>query len=96
MKIKMIKILKMIRNIFLVLLGLVVVFFIGTSIWNKVSCLNEDKALNKVGTDVNVNGTNIRVSVIGEGDKTIVLLSGLGTTSPIIDFKPIAEKLSNA
>jgi pimeloyl-ACP methyl ester carboxylesterase len=70
------------------------IFLLGTTIWNKVVCIQEDKALSHVGTNVNVNGTNIRVSVTGVGNKTIVLLSGMGTASPIIDFNPLAEKLS--
>ncbi|WP_050753258.1 alpha/beta hydrolase [Pseudobacteroides cellulosolvens] len=57
--------------------------------------MKEDKALRQVGTNVNVNGKDIRVSVTGKGKKTIVLLSGMGTTSPIIDFKPLADKLSD-
>ncbi|WP_271714544.1 alpha/beta fold hydrolase [Anaeromicropila herbilytica] len=52
--------------------------------------------MNQVGKEVKVNGVNIRVSVIGKGEKTIVLLSGMGTPSPIIDFKPLAEKLSDS
>ena len=89
------KFLRVIKKIFTVLLGLLLVFLLGTTIWNKVVCIKEDKALHKVGTVVKVNGADIRVSVAGEGKKTIVFLSGMGTTSPIIDFKPLADKLSD-
>ncbi len=88
------KIVKILKKVLLVLLGLLLIFLLGTTIWNKIVCMQEDKELGRVGTEVNVNGTNIRVSVIGEGKKTIVLLSGMGTASPIIDFKPLADKLS--
>jgi len=88
------KIVKILKVISLALIGLLVIFLLGITIWNKLLCMHEDKVLSSVGTDVKVNGTNIRVSVIGEGKKTIVLLSGQGTASPIIDFKPLAEKLS--
>lgn len=56
--------------------------------------IKEEKALEKVGSNINVDGTNIRVSVSGKEDKTIVLLSGMGTPSPIIDFYPLSNKLS--
>lgn len=88
------KIAKILKKVLLVLLGLLLIFLLGTTIWNKVICMQEDKALSRVGTNVNVNGTNIRVSVTGEGKKTIILLSGMGTASPITDFKPLADKLS--
>lgn len=84
---------RIVKKILLVLAGLILFFLLGLTIWNKVVCMQEDKALNYVGSDVNVNGTNIRVSVTGKGEKTIVLLSGMGTPSPITDFGPLAEKL---
>ncbi len=96
MKKKLLKIAKIGRNILIGLLLLVVVFLIGTTIWNTVMCLKENKILKQVGTEIEVNGVDIRVSVTGKGDKTIVLLSGLGTPSPIIDFKPLADKLSDS
>ncbi len=96
MKNKIKKIAKVIRKILIVLFALVIIFLIGTTIWNRVLCSKENKILKKVGTDVKVNGVNIRASVTGKGEKTIVLLSGLGTPSPITDFKPLAEKLSTS
>lgn len=94
MREKLRRIVKILGKILMVLLVLVMIFLSGTTIWNKVSCIKENKALKQVGRDVNVNGKNIRVLVTGEGKKTIVLLSGAGTPSPIIDFKPLADKLS--
>jgi pimeloyl-ACP methyl ester carboxylesterase len=89
------KVIKGIRNTIIVILGLALLFLVGVTIWNRILCVQEDKALEQVGTDVNVDGKKIRVSVSGEGAKTIVLLSGMGTASPIIDFKPLADKLCN-
>ena len=94
MKNKLIKSAKLIRKIIGVLLSLIVVFLIFTTAWNKILCIEEDKILDKVGTVVNVNNKNLRVSVVGKGEKTIVLLSGMGTPSPIIDFRPLSDKLS--
>lgn len=87
---------KVFRNIFLGLLLLIAVFLLGTTIWNRVLCIRENKILQKVGTEVTVNGVSLRVSVEGKGNKTIVLLSGLGTPCPIIDFKPLADRLSDS
>lgn len=84
------------KNFLITIFFLGIIFLIGTTTWNKVICLKEDKILNQVGTNVEVNGVNIRTSVTGKGEKTVVLLSGMGTTSPIIDFKPLAEKLSDS
>jgi pimeloyl-ACP methyl ester carboxylesterase len=89
------KILKIVKKVLLVILALIIVFLAGTSIWNRIVCSREDKLLSQVGKDVEVNGNNLRVSVTGEGEKTVVLLSGLGTPSPIIDFKPLADRLRN-
>ena len=36
----------------------------------------------------------MNVYSVGNGDNTIVLMSGLGTTSPILDFQPLINELS--
>jgi len=38
---------------------------------------------------VEVNGKNLHVFSEGEGDLTLVFMSGHGTTSPTLDFKPL-------
>lgn len=95
MKNILMKALKVIKKVLIALLVLLLVFLLGTTVWNKIICMHEDKELSLVGTNVTVNDTKIRVSVTGTGNKTIVLLSGMGTASPIIDFKPLADKLSD-
>ena len=85
---------KIIKKIITVILSLIIITLIGTSTWNKAMCIKEDRNLSEIGTDVNVNGKNIRVSVEGDGNKTIILLSGMGTPEPIVDFKPLSKKLS--
>ncbi|MBA4685916.1 MAG: alpha/beta hydrolase [Candidatus Galacturonibacter soehngenii] len=47
----------------------------------------------KMGQTIEVDGGNMQAYTTGAGEKTIVLLSGLGTASPIIDFMPLAERL---
>lgn len=43
---------------------------------------------------VNVNSKKMSCYVKGNGDKTIVLLSGFGTPSPIANFMPLTNELS--
>ena len=42
-----------------------------------------------------VNGNNMSVYTEGNGDKTLVFMSGGGTCSPILDFKSLYSLLSN-
>lgn len=46
------------------------------------------------GQMVEVNGTKIHVYAEGNGDQTLVFMSGLGTVSPYYDFKVLFEKLA--
>lgn len=48
-----------------------------------------------LGEAIRVNDKKMHTFVIGSGEKTIVMLSGLGTASPITDFMPLAERLSS-
>ncbi len=42
---------------------------------------------------ININGKTMRAEVGGSGNKTIVMLSGWGTDSPIDDFYPLYKRL---
>lgn len=44
---------------------------------------------------VEVDGHNMSIYTEGEGKHTIVFMSGWGTTSPILDFKPLYSRLSD-
>ena len=48
-----------------------------------------------VGTPVTVDGGTMYVYSEGEGDQTVVFLSGFGTSSPIYDFRPLYRLLSD-
>lgn len=54
----------------------------------------DKKSLTVPGTFKEVNGDNMHIFSIGEGEKTILLVPGLGTTSPYVDFQPIWSRLS--
>ncbi|MGC0363878.1 pimeloyl-ACP methyl ester carboxylesterase [Rhodococcus sp. 27YEA15] len=50
-----------------------------------------------IGSDhryVDVAGHRLSVAVQGSGPRTVVLLPGFGTTEPILDFAPLADRLA--
>lgn len=78
-------------------LGLVVIIvlvFAGIFVTNKVKLSQEAKKIVDYGDKIEVDGKKLNVEITGKGDKTIVLLPGFMTVSPVIDFKPLTEGLS--
>jgi pimeloyl-ACP methyl ester carboxylesterase len=74
---------------------LLVIIFI---LWNGISAHKEKKFLKNIdyGKKIDVNGHNMSVDILGDSNnQTIVILPGLGAASPILQFKPIAEALSD-
>ena len=55
----------------------------------------EEKLREPLGQLVDINGNNMSIYVEGSGEKTLVLLSGGGTCSPILDFKSLYSLLSD-
>ena len=56
----------------------------------------EIKKINELayGQTVNVDGRKMKVEVVGNGTKTIVILPALGVPSPILEFRQLAGLLS--
>lgn len=46
------------------------------------------------GTLIEVKGEDIHIFSVGEGEHTIILIPGLGTSSPYVDFQPLWSRLS--
>lgn len=90
---------KRIRSKFLkvifIIVAVIVLFIIVSFIRHKICSFRERKLLTPLGKLVEVNGHNMSVYTEGEGDKTLVFLSGGGTCSPILDFKSLYSLLSN-
>ena len=90
---------KKIRSKFLkvifIIVAVIVLFIIVSFIRHKICSFRERKLLTPLGKIVEVNGHNMSVYTEGEGDKTLVFLSGGGTCSPILDFKSLYSLLSN-
>lgn len=81
-----------IRN---VVLALAALFLIWITI-HQVMAAYEQKKYPELGELVEVDGKNIHVYTKGEGQDTIVLLSGLGTTAPVLDFEPLIDEMSKS
>lgn len=77
-----------------ILCGFLILFLGATFMYHQVSLRQERKLLTPIGKQVTVNGHQMNVSITGEGPETIVLLSGAGIASPILDFKNLTDSLS--
>ena len=75
-------------------LSFILLFLGATFIFHRISLEKEQASLTPVGQQVLVNGHQMNVYVQGEGPETIVVLSGAGIASPILDFKEVSESLS--
>ena len=84
-----------------ILIGIAVTFAltailgIGTYLYNKASLKRESKLIHHKGEYVEVDGHNMNLLIEGAGDKTLVFLAGAGTPSPVLDFKPLTDRLKD-
>ncbi|WP_202565559.1 alpha/beta fold hydrolase [Agreia sp. COWG] len=65
-----------------------------TAAVNAVATRAEASEITSYGQLVPVDGKNMNVVVTGAGSETIVLLPGLGTAAPGLDFEPLIAELS--
>ena len=86
------KIITVLKYIVLCLILTVVIL----AIWNCICAKHEQKKLEDVyGQVVTVDGRRMVVDIKGEEhETTIILLPGWGSPSPILEFLPLAEQLS--
>ena len=75
-------------------LSFILLFLGATFIFHRISLEKEQASLTPVGQQVLVNGHQMNVYVEGDGPETIVILSGAGIASPILDFKNMSDSLS--
>ncbi|MDK8183884.1 alpha/beta hydrolase [Paenibacillus sp. UMB4589-SE434] len=87
-----------VRNIFLIVIGAIIIAIaLFLAIVYTVNLICNQSELNRLepyGQHVAVDGKNMNVLIQGAGEETVVLLPGLGTAAPVLDFKPIIEELS--
>lgn len=87
---KKIKFWRIVRSIILLLL---VVLILGV-VANMLVTKYEQKRYPAWGQLVEVSGKKMHVYTKGETGNTIVLLSGLGTAAPVLDFEPLMNELA--
>lgn len=87
------RILKIIGIGLIILLVLVGIFLIASMINHRNQLKKEAKMYPPPGNMVNVNNKTLHVFKEGEGDVTLVFMSGHGTSSPMLDFKPLWTRM---
>ena len=86
---------KKIMKVVVILLGAFIVGLIAIHINHKIKLNKEEGLKTPLGILVEVDGHQMSIYVEGNGDKTIVFMSGGGTCSPILDFRSIYSTLSD-
>ena len=87
---------KIFRKALLILVLFFSVSLMGLFIYNRIMLKKDARLLEKhVGQMVEVDGHDMCVYFEGEGDHTIVFMSGWGEPSPIYDFKALYKELSD-
>ncbi|MCM3442913.1 alpha/beta fold hydrolase [Metabacillus halosaccharovorans] len=81
---------RIVRNVFLILLSI----FLLWIVYHQVMTKFEQKKYSAIGQLVEVDGKKMHVYTEGEGEHTVVLLSGLGTTAPALDFEPLMNEMA--
>ena len=85
---------KILKQCSLAFLSFILLFLLATFIFHRICLEKEQASLTPMGQQVLVDGHQINVYVEGNGPETIVVLSGAGIASPILDFKEVSESLS--
>ena len=75
-------------------ISFILLFLVATFIFHRISLEKEQHSLTPMGQLVLVNGHQMNVYVEGDGPEIIVVLSGAGIASPILDFKNMSDSLS--
>lgn len=90
------KVLKTIEKFLIGLLITVVVLVTVIFIYNKIMLLKEANLIDQpLGQLIEVDGHNMCIYTEGDGNHTLVFLSGSGTASPILDFRSLYNLLSD-
>ncbi len=82
-------------KVVLIALSIIVILLFAIFINHKNQLKKESELLSPMGQLVEVDGHKMSVYIEGNGERTIVFLSGGGTSSPILDFKSLYSLLSD-
>lgn len=89
------KTLKNIGKFVFVILIILVLFLVGVFIYNKIMIKKEAPLREPLGQMVEIDGQYMSIYTEGEGEHTLVFMSGAGIPSPIIDYKSVYSLLSD-
>ncbi|MEH3088168.1 MAG: alpha/beta hydrolase [Microbacterium arborescens] len=79
----------------LLIVGALVGVIATTATINAIATRDEAARIESYGQLVPVGGRDLNVVVSGEHEQTIVLMPGLGTAAPGLDFAPLIEELDD-
>ena len=83
------------RKVILFILGLIIVFLLFSFIRHKILLAREEALITPSGQMINVDGHKMHVYSVGDGDKTLILMSANGTVCPSLDFKNLFAKVNS-
>lgn len=83
------------RRIAGIVLAAAVLFLLACFVYHRICLARESALLTPPGTMADVGGGQMHVYTEGDGEKTLVFLSGGGTCSPVLDFKSLYSLLSS-
>ncbi|MEI3612171.1 alpha/beta fold hydrolase [Pseudogracilibacillus sp. SO30301A] len=81
---------KVSRNVFLFLISTALIWIV----FHHVMKVYEQKTYPPLGQLVEIDGKDMHVYTKGNGENTVVLLSGLGTSAPLLDFEPLINEMA--
>ena len=90
------KFLKNLGKVLLVLLIVLVVLLGAVFAYNRIMLAKEEPLMQEhIGQYVEVDGHKMNIYTEGEGEHTLLFLSGSGTAAPVLDFKSLYSLLNN-
>lgn len=81
--------------LFSIITAIVLLIITTSYIIHQIQLSKEDKLFMPTGKMVEVNGHQMHVYIEGNGEDTLVFMSGGGTSSPVLDFKSLYSLLSD-
>lgn len=80
---------KRILILFSIIAAILLLIIVTSYIIHQNELSKEDQLFTPTGKMVEVNGHKMHVYIEGDGEDTLVFMSGGGTSSPVLDFKSV-------
>lgn len=90
------KVFKIALIVLSIVIGTLLLLLLIATVNHRIRLKSEEKLFSPLGTMATVDGKQMSVYVEGEGEKTLVFMSGGGTCSPILDFRTLYSRLSDS